>query len=187
MDELRSTVSARFRGGARRARLPLIVGSIALVLGATVSAIWSRPTPIQNTFGSPEAAAVAVVEAVRAGDIDRLRTLALTEEEFRAHVWPHLPAARPERNVPFDFVWGTLQQNSEGHLRETVYRLQDETFDVRAVRFAGESSRYGDVTVTRDTEVVVRGSDGTERVVRLFGSMVEHDGRFKIFSFVVQD
>jgi hypothetical protein len=171
----------------RRARVPLFVGGAALILGATLSAVWTRPVPLQNTFPSPEAAAVAVIEAMRAGDVDRIRALALTEEEFRVHVWPYLPAARPERNVPFEFVWDLLQQNSEGHLRQTVHRLQDASVDVRAVRFAGETSRYGDVTVSREAELLVAGLDGTERVIRLFGSMVEQDGGYKVFSYVVDD
>ena len=174
-------------GGARRARLPLILAGAALILGATLSAVWTRPAPLQNTFPSPEAAASAVIQAMRAGDADRLRALVLTEQEFRAHVWPYLPAARPERNVPFEFVWELLHQNSEGHLRETVHRLPEGPIQVRQVRFAGETSRYGDVTVSRETELVVSGADGTERAIRLFGSMVEQDGHYKIFSFVVDE
>lgn len=176
------------RGGVRRARLPVIIGGAALLLGATLSAVWSRPAPLQNTFPSPQAVAAAVIQAMRAGDVDRLRALALTEEEFRVHVWPYLPAARPERNVPFEFVWEQLQQNSEGHLRESVHNLPDGPIQVRDVRFAGQTSRYGDVVVSRDTElVVVSGADSAGRVVRLFGSMVEQAGRYKVFSFVVDD
>jgi hypothetical protein len=55
------------------------------------------------------------------------------------------------------------------------------------VRVAGNTSQYGDVVVSRMTELVVASGDGAERVVRLFGSMVQQDGRYKVFSYVVDD
>jgi hypothetical protein len=191
MDELRSPMNV---GRACTAHLRVIraVALVALLAAAVVSfasanASRARPAPLRNTLSSPEAVAAAVIEAIERGDLDRLRALALTEEEFRAHVWPDLPASRPERNVPFDFVWDTLCQNSEAHLRQTVARAGGTPVELRGVRFAGETSTYGEVTVRRDTTLVVSGPDGTERLVRLFGSTIEHDGAWKVFSYVVDD
>jgi hypothetical protein len=172
-------------GGARRARLPLVIGGGALLLG--VSGIWTRPAPLENTFPSAEQAAQAVIEAMRAGDLDSLRALALTEDEFREHVWPELPASRRERNVPFEFVWDTLHQNSEGHLHETLARLRDQSLTLKRVDFAGPSTTYGDVTVYRNSRIVVVAPDGGERSVKLLGSMIQQNGRWKVFSFVVDD
>jgi hypothetical protein len=176
---------ARLRATRSIALVVLVVASVAVF--ASVHASRARPAPLQHTLSSPEAVAAAVIEAVERGDLDRLRALALTEEEFRAHVWPDLPASRPERNVPFDFVWDTLHQNSEAHLRQTVARAGGAPVELRGVRFAGETSTYGEVTVRRDTTLVVAGLDGTERLVRLFGSTIERDGAWKVFSYVVDD
>jgi len=164
------------------------VGLLAsAALFASLDAWRARPAPLAGTAASPEALAAAVVAAMRAGDVDGLHALALTEEEFRAHVWPELPAARPERNVPFDFVWERLQQNSEGHLRQTLTRLGEGPLDVRRVQFGAETSDYGDVVVRRKTQLVVRSSDGGESVIQLFGSMIEQGGRYKVFSYVVDN
>jgi len=180
-----------FECGPRRMGIALTV-ALATSVGVFVSlnASRARPEPLSNTAESPEALAQTVIEAVRAGDVDRLRALAISEEEFRAHVWPLLPAARPGRNVPFDFVWERLQQNSEGHLRGMVDAASGLTGTppaLRDVRFAGEMSRYGDVVVYRRTELVVAADAGAERVIRLFGSTIEQDGRYKVFSYVVGD
>ncbi len=51
-----------------------------------------------------------------------LRDLALNEIEFREQVWPELPAARPERNLPFSYVWGDLRQKSDANLERTLAR-----------------------------------------------------------------
>jgi hypothetical protein len=169
-------------------RIALAVALVAsTALFASLDAWRARRVPLAGTAASPEALAAAVVAAMRAGDLDRLRALALTEHEFRTHVWPELPSARPERNMPSDFVWERLQQSSEGHLRQTLTRLGESSFDVRRVQFGGETSDYGDVVVRRKTQLVVRSSDGRESVVQLFGSMIEQNGRYKVFSYVVDD
>ena len=100
------------------------------------------------------------------------------------HVWPHLPASRPDRNVPFEFAWNMLHQTSEGYLQQTMGRLEQELHAVGQVQFAGAATDYGDVTVHRDTEVIVTDPDGKQRTVRLFGAMIEQDGRWKVFSYV---
>ena len=56
-------------------------------------------------------------------DRARLDALALSEQEFRDHVWPDLPAARPERNLPFSYVWGDLHQKSNISLARDAARI----------------------------------------------------------------
>jgi len=129
--------------------------------------------------------AQAVLTAVEANDIERLRALAVTEQEFRSHVWPELPASRPERNVPFDFVWEMLQRNSESHLRQTLSKFQSQPLTLVRMEFSGETTDYDGVTVRRDTRLVVKDGAGNERIVRLFGSTIEQRGRYKVFSYVV--
>ena len=155
-------------------------------LFASINAFRSGPAPLANTLSSPEAVAEAVVEAMQVGDLDRLRALALTEEEFRAHVWPDLPVSRPEVNAPFGVVWGRLHESSELFLRQTVGARHGRSIDVKAVTFDGETSTYGDVEVHRDSKIVVAGEDGGQPV-RLFGSMIEQNGGWKVFSYVVDD
>lgn len=171
--------------GARQTGASLAV-LVVLTIGLVASLIASRPrpTPLANTRPSPEALARDVMRAMHAGDLPRLRDLALTREEFRVHVWPHLPASRPDRNVPFEFAWNMLQQTSEGYLQQTMGRLEQELPAVGQVQFAGEATDYGDVSVHRQTELILTGADGTQRTIRLFGSMIEQDDRWKVFSYV---
>jgi hypothetical protein len=78
-----------------------------------------------------------------------------------------------------------LHERSDGYLHQTVAGLRDLSLTLRGVRFAGETSSYGDVTVHRDTQLVFSSADGSEKIVELFGSTIEQDGRFKVFSYVV--
>jgi hypothetical protein len=140
---------------------------------------------LANTHPSAESLAAAVLEAVAARDSMALRDLALNEEEFREHVWPELPAARPERNLPFSYVWGDLRQKSTASLDQLLAREGGRRATLVAVRFAGESTRYPTYTVHRDTMLTVREADGATRNVRFFGSSLEKDGDWKVFSYVV--
>src|SRR5688500_266044 len=100
-----------------------------------------RPPLLTNTYPSVEQLATAVVEAISGGDMERLRALALDEEEFREHVWPELPAGRQARRRPCSFVWGDLNQKSGQALAGTGARHRGRQYTVVSVRFGGEATR----------------------------------------------
>lgn len=144
------------------------------------------PTPLANAHPSPEALAAAVLDALGAGDRQRLEALALNETEFRAHVWPELPAAKPERNLPFSYVWGDLRQKSELALTRTVREHVGRRYKLARTTFSAET-KYPDFTVHRQAALVVRDESGTESTLRVCGSMIEKGGSWKVFSYVVDD
>ena len=171
---------------ARTTGIALLAVLVAAVAGVAVWNTWlDRAAPLENTLESPSALAQAVLDALRDGDRERLRALALTEAEFRGHVWPELPISRPEVNMPFDVAWSQLAQNSTFLLEQTVAALEGHDYQLVEVEFAGEVTDYAEVTVYRDTELVVRTPDGGEQTIRVFGSTIEQDGRYKVFSYVV--
>jgi len=129
----------------------------------------------------------AVLDAYERRDLPALRALALSEPEFRDHVWPELPAARPERHLPLSYVWGDLRQKSEQRLSELVTRYGGRRWTLVQVEARGGTSRYRSYLVHRDTVLVVRDADGRERRLRLYGSTFERDGAFKVFSYAVDD
>jgi hypothetical protein len=142
---------------------------------------------LSNAYPSLETLTAAVAEAVQRRDEATLRSLALNEEEFREQVWPELPAARPERNLPFSYVWGDLRQKSEGGLALTLIRHGGRRYSIVSVRNDGEVTKYVTYVVRRDTVVHVRDETGTEADVRLFGSVIQKDGGWKVFSYVVDE
>jgi hypothetical protein len=165
-------------------RIPLL----AVLLTAACS-IPAEPTrsagPLAHTFESPDALARTILVALAGRDVDRLRQLALTEDEFREHVWPELPTSRPERNVPFDYAWGQLKQHSDSSLSETVGRYGGRPLRFVRTAFSGESTTYQTFTVIRESEIIAADESGRELVLRLYGSALVKDGRYKLYSFVV--
>ena len=140
---------------------------------------------LEHTFDSPDALAREVLTRLARRDQGGLRALAVTHDEFEAHVWPKLPASRPERNMPMSFVWGRLKQQSDLSLAGTVSRLGGRSFTLQQLLFEGDTTDYGTFTVRRDSVLVVRTPEGGVERIRVFGSMLTMNGRHKVFSYVV--
>ncbi len=155
--------------------------------GCTQPTSPSSKVPLSNTFETPEALAQAVLARLMSKDIDGLKALALSEQEFREHVWPELDTSRPERNVPFEYAWGQLKQRSDGYLDTTVSRYAGQKLRFVSTKYTGETTNYETFSVMRESEIVAADSTGRELVLRLFGSAMVKDARYKLFSFVVDD
>lgn len=158
----------------------------AVSAGLVLTAACSTPPPLSNTSASPEALARAVLDAISTGDRGRLEALALSEAEFRDHVWPELPAARPERNLPLSYVWGDLHQKSTQQLSVTLRKHGGKRDELVRLTFS-DVTPYAGFQVHRKATFRVRDASGQETDVRLCGSMIEQDGAWKVFSYVVED
>ena len=169
----------------RRLRQPRAAGLLALT-ALTVAACGSDArAPLSRTFESPEQAARAVLDGVAARNADALLDLAVDEHEFRQIVWPELPSSRPEVGLPAEYAWGRLTLNSRSQLSMTLAEHGGRRYDLIAVKFRGDTTRHETYTVHRETELVVRDASGATQTVQLFGSLLERDGQWKIFSYVV--
>lgn len=157
-----------------------------LGVAAALAAGCAGPPPLEHVQPSPEVLARQVLQAVERRDAAALRALAVDEEEFTAHVWPSLPAARRERNLPLSYVWGQLRQKSEHQLAATLAAHGGRPYDLVRVDFGGATVRYAGYAVHRDTTLVVRTREGLQERLRLYGSTLEKDGAFKVFSYVVE-
>jgi hypothetical protein len=179
---------------SRFTRGPLFAGlaCLAFAVGCGASARSDEADPtgtgdevsLEPTFDSPEALARAFLRALEREDGAALNTFALTEEQFRHYVWPQLPSSRPERNVSFEFGWGDLHQKSHNALLHTFSKYKGFPFEFLEIRFEDGVTDYETYLVHRDAQVKVRRSDGAEVWLDLFGSVMEHNGRYKLFSYV---
>jgi hypothetical protein len=151
------------------------------------AASCNRATLLSDAHPSPEALSMAFLDALARRDADGIRALAVTEDEFREHVWPELPASRPERNLPFSYVWGDLRQKSEQSLAQAMVEHGGRRYTLIETRFGSRSTRYPSYVVHPETVLRVRDEAGEQRDLRLFGSILEKDQAWKIFSFVVDE
>ena len=155
-------------------------------VGVLSASACGRVPPLTNTSASAEALATAVLNAFARRDRVRLDALAVSEQEFRDHVWPDLPASRPERNLPFSYVWGDLHQKSIISLGQTIISHGGKRRSLQRVTFAGKT-QYANYVVHRDATFAVVDDTGASESVRVCGSFLEKDGRWKVFSYVVDE
>ena len=180
-DQLTALVQASRNDTPRR---PAGGVACALVLALTLAGCGAPP-PLANTAPSPEALAVAVLDALAAADPDRLAALALNGREFRDVVWPELPASRPERGVPVSYAWADLRQKSSNALRRLVARWGGRRFTLLEVGYDGETTDYGTFRVHRETRLRVLDETGRELEMHFYGSTLVRGDDHKVFSFVI--
>jgi hypothetical protein len=137
------------------------------------------------TFDSPESLARSFLRALSAGNVEKLKRFALTEQEFRDFVWPQLPRSRPEMGLPVEYAWGELNQKSLSSLAVTFRRHGGRKYELVSIGFREETTDYGLFLVHRRSRVVVRDERGRVVELELFGSILETQGTYKLFSYWV--
>jgi hypothetical protein len=161
----------------------IVLARLALAAVLVASAACGKPLP--HARPSADALVKDVLAALEHRDAVQLRQLALSEAEFRDTIWPELPAARPERNLTADYVWREQRAKSEAGLQSVLADYGGKPLNLVRLEFRGETTQHRTFLVRRDATVVVRGPDVEEQTLRLFGSIVEREGGFKIFSYNV--
>jgi len=144
----------------------------------------SAPIPFAPAFSSKDAVVEAALQALSARDASTLASLAVSESEFRKHIWPGLPASAPKVGMPLEYLWAETSQKNASYLTQLLAEHGGRDYRLVAVSFGGETTDYGRFRVHRETTLDVRGPAGPV-TLRLFGSLVESGGRWKIYSFVV--
>lgn len=90
-----------------------------------------------------------------------------------------------KKPLPFDYGWNDLNQKSMNALGRTYAAYGGRKLTFLRLEFEGEITDYETFRVHRDARVVVL-DDERQKEVRLdlFGSIMEKEGRFKLFSYV---
>jgi len=163
-----------------------LCGAAALSLIAAGAACGGAPVaiPLEPSFPTRDAVVETFLKALAARDVPALQSLAVGETEFRKYIWPSLPASAEQVGMPDDYVWRDTAMRNAGFLAQLLSDHGGFEYRLVAVSFAGDTTDYGPFRVHRKTSLDVRGPAGAE-TLRLFGSMVESGGRWKIYSFVV--
>lgn len=155
---------------------------------AAQSASQSTPQPaprnLINAQSSPEAVTREFLKALAAKDITKLRQLRITKDEFCQFVWPELPSSKIQ-NLSCDFAWDQATLRSEGRLYDLLSRHGGKRYEMVSVRFPKGVDTYPGYKILKETQLVIKDESGSQQEVRLFGSMLEMNGQFKLFSFVM--
>lgn len=142
----------------------------------------SEPRPLVNGQPGPEALAKRFLEYLSANDAKAIQSLRLTKREFCEYVWPELPSSRIP-NLSCDWAWGQASLKSDGGLSELLPRRAGKRYELVLVRFAGGTQEHDTYRIHKDTRLVLKDENGRQTEVSILGSMLELDGKYKLFSF----
>ena len=141
--------------------------------------------PLRLTEGatSREALIRRFARAVERRDTTAIRAMVLNRAEFAYLYFPSSPYARPPTVQEAPLAWFLLVQNSQKGVTRVFDRIGGQRFEYIGHRCDPEPSREGANLFWRGCVVDLRMPTDGLVTRKLFGSIIERDGRFKFFSY----
>jgi len=137
-----------------------------------------EPAALGGDFTSREALVRRFVDVLERSDTLALEPLVITRAEFAYLYYPSSPLAAPPYELAPSLMWFQLQENNR-KAASALLRTRGGTRLGYAGHECYTSERQGANTVWSSCHVLRRTPDGSERRERLFGTIVERDGRYK--------
>lgn len=129
-------------------------------------------------FHSREALVRKLVEVVERSDTLGLVPLVLSRAEFAYLYYPTNPLSKPPYALAPELMWFRLQESNRRAAFALIHARGGMPLDYLGHECA-HSERQGDNTIWSDCEVRHRVPTGSERRERLFGTIIERNGRYK--------
>lgn len=132
---------------------------------------------------SKEALVAELIRALEAEEVEAVAALAMTRDEFAWLYYPHtMYTARPYELSP-GLVWFHQQNRSSRGLTRLLGRYAGETLYYTGLRCPDEGESFGEGHIWHGCTVLGSLPTGEEVEERIFGSILEWDGRHKFVSF----
>jgi hypothetical protein len=153
------------------------------VAGQTASTS-AESEPVRSEWrDSKEALLGDVLRFLQTDNLRGLAAITVDSVDYKAIVWPELPVSNPRNNIPFEYVFGRHNQLSRGGLLLKLKELKGKRYEVVRFEERPERDQYKEIRIIPIGEIALKDADGNQTEVRLVGSILEHKGRFKVFSY----
>lgn len=142
-----------------------------------------RTDTLRGAAPSRDALVARWSAAVAASDTAALNALLLDRAEF---AWLYYPGSRmslPPYEAPPGLLWGQLLASSEEGATQLLRRFGGRPFRAAALRCPAPPVAEGDNRLHERCEVRVTAAGAPAGFVRLFGTILERDGRFKFLGY----
>jgi hypothetical protein len=139
----------------------------------------SRPDSLAAGAPSREALVRQFIAALEAGDTLALDALALSRAEFAYLYYPASQYTRDPYRMSPALLWFIMGESGHKGSRRALRRFGGREFGYAGHRCDPELGREGENLLW--TGCVLTGADSLG--IRLFGTIMEHRGRFKFISF----
>ena len=147
-------------------------------------AIGGQPvTALAGGSASREALVRRFMKALAAADSVGLRAMALSPREFADLVYPESPYTHHQYRQSHALLWSQIQNPTASGFTRLIRRLGNQPLQYLSHRCDPKPDRQGHNLIWTNCLVHLAGPNGETSNHRLFGSIIQRDGRFKIVSF----
>ena len=153
------------------------------VLFAYSSFVGCEKRVWENSLDSPDQLGLAVVDALNREDIEQLNRLRVQREEYLDWIWPAFPASRPPNNFPGDFAWSNLNKKCNIGMKKWIAHFGGVNLKFVDIRFDRPKETYEGFQLLRGTVLTLQNVAGEKRELKILGSVVVKDDRYKLLSY----
>ena len=143
----------------------------------------SPVTGLAHASPSRDALVRRFVRAVGAADSSELTAMALDAREFADLVYPESPSTSPPYRQDPSLVWRTVQNPSASGLRRLLRRAGGKPVTLVSYRCEATPHRQGRNVLWSGCRVRLADAGGDTATHRLFGTIIEREGRFKFIGY----
>ena len=164
----------------------LTVGTSYLLLAVLLvysSSVGCEKPIWKNSLDSPDQLGLAVVDALNHKDIEHLNRLRVQREEFLDWIWPEFPASRPPSNFPGDFAWSNMNKKCNIGMKKWITRYGGHSLKFVGIRFERPQETYDGFQLLRGTVLTLQNAAGEKRDLKILGSVVVKNSRYKLLSY----
>ncbi|MBL0172844.1 MAG: hypothetical protein IPP90_19495 [Gemmatimonadaceae bacterium] len=141
------------------------------------------PDSLRHASASIDGLVTRWARAVATRDTASLNRMTIDRAEFAWLYYPGSRLSKPPYEAPPQLLWGQILDNSDGGARQLFARFGGSPFQLILVKCPAPSDTTSTSLVYTDCSVRVRLTNGHVVEDRLFGSIIEHQGRFKFLGY----
>jgi hypothetical protein len=143
----------------------------------------AEPRALEGGAESRDALVRGFVEALARGDTAALLRMHVTRAEFAYLYYPESQLSRPDQYLDPKMVWLLTRLESEKGLNRLMQRLGGRDLELVGTHCKGVPAEQGPNRLWEACRPELRNLPPGFRAQRLFGTIVEREGRFKFLSY----
>lgn len=132
---------------------------------------------------SREALVTRWLRAVAESDTATLNTLVLDRAEFAFLYYPSSAMSLPPYEAPPQLLWGQILASSNEGLPKVLARFAGTSVALERLDCPDSVTAEGDNRLSSNCTVTVRAGSAVPVTARLFGTILERQGRFKFIGY----
>ena len=145
--------------------------------------IADTPSTLVGGETSAERRAREFLRAVSSNDTASVRRLVVNRAEFAWLYYPHTRFTKPPYELGPELLWMQMNEASEKGIVRALRRYAGTPLRFEALSCPDSVTVEGPNRITTGCQLRFAAADSAARTLRLFGSLMERDGRWKFVSY----